>query len=120
MNLKNGPAAVPAAGAGIGTTGRAEGSATAPAAQPRKWRRVLGALLDGRTLNRFEAARELRDHVLPTTVSQLEQRGLTILRKEETIPGAFGPVRCARYWLDPASRVRALELLDKPVAASSA
>jgi hypothetical protein len=100
-------------GSDRGQQGSAQRSATAPGKQP-KWARVLAAfLVDGATYNRFEAARILRDHVLPTTVSQLEDRGLTIQRREETVPGAFGPVRCARYWLNPASRQRALELIAR-------
>jgi hypothetical protein len=82
-----------------------------PSATPRKWQRVLRALLDGRTLNRFQAARELRDWCLNTTVSQLEQRGLKIDRRDETVPGAFGPVHCCRYRLADDSRERARQLL---------
>lgn len=110
---KDGPAAAGTADSGEGTRNSAEPSATLAPAQrrPKKWARILYALVDGCSLNRFEAARELRDHVLPTTVSQLERRGVRILRKEETVAGAFGPVRCCRYWLDPQSRARALELL---------
>ncbi len=70
-------------------------------ATPRKWQRVLHAFVDGRSLNRFEAARELRDWCLNTTVSQLEQRGVVILRRDETVPGAFGTVHCCRYWISP-------------------
>jgi hypothetical protein len=89
-----------------------ERSATACAMQPpRKWCRILRALLDGRTLNRFEAARELRDWCLNTTISQLERRGLTIQRKDEMVPGAYGAIRCCRYWLARESTARAHELL---------
>lgn len=95
-------------------TGRAQPSATLPAAQPKKWQRILLALLDGRSLNRFQAARELRDHVLNTTISQLERRGLVIQRKDEQVPGHFGPVSCKRYWLSPESHQRAAELLGLP------
>lgn len=84
---------------------------------PRKWQRVLQAFIDGRSLNRFESARELRDWCLPTTVSQLEARGVKILRHDETVPGAFGPVRCSRYCLAPESRATASKLLG---AANSA
>jgi hypothetical protein len=45
------------------------------------------------------------------TISQLEQRGLMIDRREETVPGTFGPVHCCRYWLADDSRERARELL---------
>jgi len=103
-----GPAAADTAGSGKDARNTGNGSAT-----PRKWQRILRALVDGRTLNRFEAARELRDHVLPSTVSELEKRGLTIHRKDETIAGTFGPVRCCRYWLAADSRAHALELLTR-------
>jgi len=95
------------------TTGERRESSATPAHKQAKWRRVLAAFLDRglRGLNRFEAARELRDHVLPTTVSQLEARGVRILRREETVPGAFGPVHCCRYWLSPEACQRAWELL---------
>ncbi len=84
---------------------------------PRKWQRILAALVGGRTLNRFEAARELRDWCLNTTISQLEQRGVRISRHDETVPGAFGPVRCCRYRLAPESLQRARELLSLTEAA---
>lgn len=87
-----------------------QGSAK-PSATPRKWQRVLKALLEGRSLNRFEAARELRDWCLNTTISQLERRGVIILRHDESVPGAFGDVHCCRYWLSPHSAQRAAELL---------
>jgi len=103
------PAAGDTAGTGGDTANKHQRSAT-----PRKWQRILRALVDGCTLNRFEAARELRDHVLPSTVSELEKRGLRILRKDEVVAGTFGPVRCCRYWLAMESRGRALELLGCP------
>lgn len=98
-------------------TGRGQPSATPGAAQPpRKWARILAYLLAGRSLNRFEAYRELRDSCLNTTVSQIEHRGVKVSRKEETVPGAFGPVRCCRYWLAPESLARARELLGLPAS----
>ena len=99
------PAAGATADTGIGSK-RTNDSAT-----PRKWQRVLRAFADGRTLNRFEAARELRDWCLNTTVSQLEQRGITILRRDETVPGAYGDVHCCRYWIAPESIACAHEIL---------
>lgn len=106
----------PAAGgtaAGLEQQGRTDGSATGRNAQPRKWARVVAAFLDRglRGLNRFEAWRELRDSCLNTTVSQIERRGVKILRREETVRGAFGPVHCCRYWLSPEGVRRARELL---------
>lgn len=89
-------------------TGGAHHSAT-----PRKWQRVLAAFVDGRSLNRFDAYRELRDSCLNTTVSQLERRGVRINRHEETVPGAFGAVHCCRYRLASESLERARELLSR-------
>lgn len=68
---------------------------------PKKWQRVLSALLDGRTFNRFEAERQLNDHCLHTTVSTLQDMGVTIHRQFETVPGYQGiPTRVCRYWLE--------------------
>lgn len=93
-------------------SGRFEGSATLAPAQPRKWVRVLRAFVDGGTFNRFDAYRELRDSCLNTTVSQIEARGVVMLRVEETVHGAFGLVRCMRYRLAPESFSHARELLS--------
>ncbi len=101
----------PTSGAEVSKADSRKGSATAHGVQPRKWKRVAQAFYDGRRLNRFEAARTLRDWCLPSTVSGLEARGLVILRTDEMVPGAFGPVRCCRYWLAPGSRALAAELL---------
>jgi hypothetical protein len=111
MDQKRSPAAGGTAEPGIGGSRQTKGSAT-----PRKWQRVLRAFVDGRTLSRFEAVRELRDWCLNTTVSQLEQRGITILRRDETVPGACGPVHCCRYWLAPESIQCAHGLLTRPDA----
>lgn len=92
-------------------TSCAEHSATSTPRQPRKWKRVLRAFVEGRTFNRFDAYRELRDSCLNTTVSQIEARGVQILRRDETVPGAFGPVHCCRYWIAPEALQRARELL---------
>ena len=106
-------------GSGEAKAGCANSSATSALSQPRKWARVLRALVDGRTLNRFEAARELRDWCLNTTISQLEQRGITVLRHDETVPGAFGAVRCCRYKIAPESVQFARGLLGLPSPAGS-
>jgi hypothetical protein len=79
---------------------------------PRKWERVLRALLSGQTVNRFEAERGLHDHCLHTTVSNLQAKGLVINRKMEQVPGYQGvPTDCARYSLDVDSYERARHLL---------
>ena len=85
-----------------------------------KWKRVLHALLDGRSLTRFEAERTVRDHCLNSTISELEGKGVRIDRREETVPGFAGmPTRCKRYWLSEEGRHRAAELLGEipPTAA---
>lgn len=78
----------------------------------KKWRRVLLALAQGRSLNRFEAERSLSDHTLPSTVSEIQGKGVRVDRHIETVPG-YGsePTHVARYWLSPAERVKALALL---------
>lgn len=90
-----------------------------PSATPRKWQRVLSALAQGTTLNRFEAAGQLRDWCLNTTIDQLQKRGVKILRTEETVPGAYGPVHCLRYSLAPESAEHARTLLGKKEACAS-
>lgn len=81
--------------------------------KPLKWRRVLRAFLDGKSYNRFEATRELRDWCLHSTVSGLEARGVKIQRRDEVVAGYQGiPTRVCRYWLAPESLDRARELLS--------
>jgi len=72
-----------------------------PTPIPKKWQRVLSALLDGRTFNRFEAERQLSDHTLHSTVSTIQSKGVTILREFETVPGYQGlDTHVCRYWLE--------------------
>jgi len=72
-----------------------------PTPIPKKWQRVLSALLDGRTFNRFEAEHQLSDHCLHSSVSKLQNMGVTILREFESVPGYQGiPTRVCRYWLE--------------------
>ena len=81
--------------------------------RPRKWKRILGVFLAGRSLHRFEAE-PIGDHALHSTVSRLQSFGVTILRKEETVPGYMGtPTRVMRYWLAPESVALARELLGQ-------
>jgi hypothetical protein len=80
---------------------------------PSKWHRVLEAFLTGKSFNRFEAARQLHDHCLHSTVSTIQAKGIPIYRREERIPGFQGiPIRCCRYWLPHSSVQKARELLD--------
>jgi hypothetical protein len=79
---------------------------------PLKWKRVLTALFYGRSLNRFEAERELHDHCLHTTVSTIQQKGVTISRRFEKVPGYQGiPTEVCRYWLPQESRQAASVIL---------
>ena len=81
---------------------------------PSKKRRVLMALIDGRSFNRFEAERQLNDHVLNTTISELQAYGVTIARQYETVPGYRGiPTRCCRYRLDREQLKRAHSVLKR-------
>jgi hypothetical protein len=93
-----------------------------------KWKRVLGSLLTGRTLNRFEAERPvheggLSDHCLPSTVSDIQRKGVRIERQQETVRGYMGaPCECARYWIDlqdAANVAKARELLNPTATPSS-
>lgn len=95
---------------GLKTAGHENHTTRRP--RPLKWRRVLTALHAGHSFNRFEAERELSDHCLHTTASVLQGKGLTILRRDEVVPGFQGiPTHVTRYWLAPTSRDRAAELL---------
>lgn len=81
---------------------------------PKKWQRVLAAFYLGENFNRFEAERKLSDHCLHTTVSTLQDMGLVVARRFETVPGYKNiPTRVCRYWLDPNSKELAKKLLPK-------
>jgi hypothetical protein len=81
-------------------------------AKTTKKGRVLEALAEGRSLNRFQATRELHDWCLHSTVAALEKHGLSIARQYEQVPGYQGNrTHCVRYWLEPDQRERARELL---------
>lgn len=70
--------------------------------------RVAHELLH-RKLTRFDAERELADHVLPSTVSSIQAAGIPVERETVEVPGyGSSRVRCARYWIAPenAPRVR--------------
>lgn len=83
-----------------------------PIRQGTKLAAVLAHLADGKTLNRFEAERTVHDHVLPTTISEIEKRGIRVDRKEETVRGFRGhPTRVARYWLADDQQAAAKRLL---------
>jgi len=70
--------------------------------------RVLEALMTGQSYNLFEAASELHDRSLHSTVSTLQNSyGIQISRHSETVPGyESNPTRCCRYWIDVNERIR--------------
>jgi len=68
---------------------------------------LFAYLLNGYTLNRFQAAL-LHNFCLPSTVSALQKKyGITISRKYETVRGYMGnPTQCCRYWISKEERQR--------------
>lgn len=100
--------------------GHAAGASDTSISLPRhdtKLARVLSALASGRSLNRWEAAREYHDWCLHSTVSAIERRyGISVSRKEETVSGYRGhPTRCCRYWLGPDEQTQARQLVGGEV-----
>lgn len=80
--------------------------------QDTKIRRVLSAFAQGRSLNRFEAARELHDCCLPSTVAAIQHRGIVVSRRIEIAEDYIGaPSRVCRYWLQQEEREKAAVLL---------
>ncbi|WP_237055367.1 hypothetical protein [Microbulbifer sediminum] len=76
---------------------------------PTKLERVLAYLANGRSFNRFEAEREVNDHCLPSTMSEIKH-GLRIPYRVryESVPGWHGhPTRVARYWLGQEEQAQA-------------
>lgn len=92
--------------------GKGNNRRTHPTRQPPKWKRVLAALAAGRSYNRFEAARELNDHCLHSTVSTIQTKGVQVARCDEVVSGYLGiPTFVCRYWLTLENTERALNLL---------
>lgn len=70
---------------------------------PKKWVRVLAAFVRGEQLHRFSAEARHHDHTLPSTVSELQKKGVRIDRRDECVPGYRGePAYVTLYWIDPA------------------
>jgi hypothetical protein len=77
---------------------------------------ILRQLLNGKSLNRFDAQHH-HDHCLNTTISTLQNgNGIIIDRKRETVPCLNGAatVSVNRYWLNtkPDNIKRAHDLLS--------
>lgn len=86
--------------------------APARALRPRtKLTAVLSWLAAGRSLNRFEAERQLHDHTLNSTIPQIEARGVRVAREWETVPAFGGRTRVRRYWLEEPERSKARQLV---------
>lgn len=85
---------------------------THPTKPPQKWKRVLAALAEGRSFNRFEAERVLHDHCLHSTVSTIQTKGIMVDRRDEVVPSFQGTqTHVCRYWLTEENRERACSLL---------
>jgi len=71
--------------------------------------RVLKALMS-RSYNRFEAERDLHDHALNSTVSNIQiKHGIRVDRCSETVPGYQGaPTTVSRYWISVDQREKCL------------
>lgn len=84
-----------------------------------KWACVLKCLL-GRTLNRFEAEKVVRDHCLHSTVAIIQAKGVKVERKTEQVPDFTGGLTTVkRYWVEKneANLAVTTKLLNKFVDA---
>jgi hypothetical protein len=114
-NLRNDKATGQGGNAGTANTSKIQSNTIKP---PRKWQRVLAAFVRGESLNRFEAAKQYHDTCLHSTVSGIQDRGVKIERKDETVPGYMRiPTHVCRYWIAPDQRKAALNLLGIPEVA---
>jgi len=79
--------------------------------------KVLQALAEGKSFNRFEAERELHDHCLPSTVSTIQGLGIQVYRKSEKVPclGGTKTTNVMRYMLLPNEIEKAARLLGVTV-----
>lgn len=89
-------------------TADSTGNSTSPK-DPTKLERVLAYLATGRSLHRFEAERQVNDHCLPSTMSDIKHGlGIPYRVNYETVPGWNGhPTRVARYWLGQEEQAQA-------------
>lgn len=99
------------------TTGDHDTSRHGPSLAPQvrsgtKLFNVLAELARGRSLNRFEAERDLHDHVLPSTIQKIERLGIEVVHRPEIVPGFAGSrVQTVRYSLVSDEREKAAVLL---------
>ncbi len=79
--------------------------------KPTKTHRVLRALLR-QSYNRFEAARDLHDWCLHSTVATIQGKGIEVRRQFETVRGYEGQsTNVCRYWVAPDQYEKARKLL---------
>ena len=107
---------------GLGTTtttkdSKQADSTTTKPSKTTKLATILGLLVSGRSLNRFEAEHH-HDHCLNSTISTLQNgHDITIEREREKVPCLNGTatVSVSRYWLNtkPDNIKRARDLLAK-------
>lgn len=86
--------------------------------------RVLRHLARGKSLNRFAAEKEVHDHCLHSTISDIERTyGLEVTRAFIEVPGFAGvPTRCKEYWLatrDQRERAWAILGNERPAAVTA-
>ena len=64
---------------------------------------ILNALVSGKSLNRFQAARDHFDSCLNSTISTLQSKGISIHRQFEKVSCVNGAKKAdvCRYWLEP-------------------
>lgn len=80
---------------------------------PTKIARVLEYMVFTGSLNTFEGEREVGDHSLPSTISDLANiYGLTITRTDEKVPTKWGrPTIVTRYNLPTSEHTKARAVL---------
>ncbi|TAK84213.1 MAG: hypothetical protein EPO20_15135 [Betaproteobacteria bacterium] len=69
-------------------------------------------------MHRFSAEARHADHTLPSTVSEIQRKGIVISRRDISVPGYRGQLaHVALYWLDrdPENVARARALLGAEV-----
>lgn len=98
------------------TPGLLQASQADVSRRPRKWARVLAALAEGRSFNRFEAERALFDHCLHSTVATIQAKGIAVARRDEIVPGFQDiPTHVTRYWLTDDARAQARAILPPEI-----
>lgn len=86
---------------GLGTTTNTK-QVDPKALKSTKLATILGLLINGQSLNRFEAEHH-HDHCLNSTISALQNgHGITIERMRESVPclGGMATLSVNRYWLN--------------------